>query len=145
MEEILNCFETYEEIVELIKKEPNSAINWLKYGNLECRSGNFEKGIEYYKKTLELDSNLKIAWFYMGNIYIELKKYEEAEIVLEKIIDEKLDIDRGDLFYSLGISCMELKKYSKAINYFKEILKIEPDDKFAQIKIEEIKKISKEI
>jgi tetratricopeptide (TPR) repeat protein len=124
-----------------IKKSPNSAENWLKLGNLESESGDFSNGIKHYKKAIKIDPELKIAYFYIGNIYIEQKKYRKAIEALEKILNKEIDADICDIFYSLGICHMELKEYKAAKNYFQKILKLDSNDNFSKEKLKEIDKI----
>jgi len=121
---------------------------------LPAQSGNIEKlykitdgmsrayyflGMSYYnlkndslalknlKISLDLMSDDVDALFYMGEILIRFKKFEEAKGYFERITQE-LPEDFAAWFY-LGVCYSELKNYKKAIEIYEEkALPLAPDN-----------------
>ena len=48
--------------------------------------GHWEKAIIGYKKAVDIDSLHQDSWFNMGNMYLELHQYKEAERCWEKVV-----------------------------------------------------------
>jgi len=68
------------------------------------------------------DSNLLIN---KSSILIMLERFNEAEIILESVIDKNpKDID---IISNLGIICARQRKFSKAERYYKEAILIDPN------------------
>lgn len=58
----------------------------------------------------------------------QMKKYEEALKEFSTIDPEKADIPRADFHYNVGNSYFRLNKFDKALEHYKESLKLEPGD-----------------
>lgn len=75
-----------------------------------------------------IEINLQIAQNVSGktskNKYIALKKLEEE-------VKEKLEISKENLYFHLGCSCTEIKRFEEAIEYYNRVLKINPKNKGA--------------
>lgn len=80
-----------------------------------------ELTIIYLKPILEKNPNYRDAWIVVGNSYLELKKFEIAEKMLEKAVS--LDPSHPISPYLLGITLYEEGQTEDAINQLKTAIK----------------------
>ncbi|NIM12901.1 MAG: tetratricopeptide repeat protein [Candidatus Aminicenantes bacterium] len=69
----------------------------------------------------ELKSNTASALY-------QMKKYKEALEEFSKIDPEKVEIPKADFYYNLGNSFFRVNQFQKALENYKEGLKLRPDD-----------------
>ncbi|MEW5801530.1 MAG: tetratricopeptide repeat protein [bacterium] len=98
----------------------------------------FQKGVEYsrsdkadlaileYRKALEFDPNLSLAYVNIGMSYIQKKDFDTAVQELKKAIgrDPKLKIARFNLWWAYR----QKGKYDEGISELKKVLEIDPND-----------------
>lgn len=91
------------------------------------QQGKFEDAINNYKEAYKLDSNFVDALIGIGNAYIALRKYEQAESVFTQIIFKYPDDSRG--YEGFGFLYGFCKKdYAKGKYYYLKALEKKKDD-----------------
>lgn len=87
---------------EMLAKDPNNAFNLYVKGYLYHNMGDYDKAIEYYKKTIEVDPNYAEAYSNIGLIYclkaqdfsgkatsdVNDPKYKEAQMTLKSFYEQ---------------------------------------------------------
>lgn len=89
-------------------------------------SGNTNNEENFFKSLTELNPNDVVAYIYLGTFYLKSGKIEQAFISLQKAA--KLAPAEPKLSFTLGVTCLGLKRYDEAIGYFKDTLKSVPKD-----------------
>ena len=133
-------FEKAENIAELIPQ--NLSLRTYTYDNIGSYyeiSGDIEKALEYYKKSLLLKrqignvADIVLSFNNLASAYIKKKDYETAQSYLSKVTSFRPDtfnspllniqIDRefGKLYYQMGDYNQSVLYYKKAIQNYKEI------------------------
>ncbi|MBI2130062.1 polysaccharide deacetylase family protein [Candidatus Woesearchaeota archaeon] len=116
-----------------IEKNPNDAKAYCDIAliNFKFLSG-IEEALMNLKKAIESDKKYIRSYIILGEIYVNLKKYDDAVSCYEKIIE--LDSKNSDAYFNLGQVYFELKKYKEAGEFYKKALDL------GCIHIEEINK-----
>ncbi|MGB9614035.1 MAG: tetratricopeptide repeat protein [Fervidobacterium sp.] len=104
---IKNAMEIYESLLEYEIPEVYNNI-----GNLYRREGFLGKAIEMYKKAIQIDQNFPLAYFNLGCALMELERYNEARMFLEKA--EKLGIKGFEIDVQLALSYLAIGELAKA-------------------------------
>lgn len=94
------------------------ASNFNKEGLELCDNEEYHKGIEKYKKILELNPKCAEAYFNIGNAYQDLGSYEEAFLCFDEAI--KLNPNDADFFYNKGLVLTKLGRMQEAKRCFDE-------------------------
>jgi len=82
-----------------------------------------ESAIPYLLKAKEIDETYPRSYIDLGEIYVSLKKYEEAIPLYEKLLE--LESERkADNYYNLGQLYQALNEKEKAISAFNEALRL---------------------
>ncbi|MGC8815517.1 MAG: tetratricopeptide repeat protein [bacterium] len=121
-----------KEIFEkLLKINPNNNLYIYHYCLIEIYSGNInayeimeKKFIELYKNIIFSNSNLKNNLYYQAiefsinlvNIYILIKKYDNAVNILTKLIEQ--NIQREEIYKYLAIIYLATNQVVKALNVY---------------------------
>ncbi|HIP92778.1 MAG TPA: tetratricopeptide repeat protein [Thermotoga sp.] len=79
-----NDLEKAEEFYIKSLKIRETPETWNNLGNVYRRKGLFGKAIESYKRAIEIDSNYALAYFNLGCALIDMERYGEALMSLEK-------------------------------------------------------------
>ena len=133
----------FDKAEDITKSMPeNLYLNTYTYDNIGSYyevSGNIEKSLEYYKKSLLLKrqtgnvADIILSFNNLASAYIKKKDYETAQSYLSKVISFHPDtlnspllniqIDRefGKLYYQMGDYNQSVLYYKKAIQNYKEI------------------------
>lgn len=81
--------ERYADAVPLleiaVKKNPKSPDAWSQLGFASRKSGNWKSGEGYYAKALALDPNHQEAMEYLGELYLETNRPDQAKALLLKL------------------------------------------------------------
>lgn len=111
------------------------------YGRIEGREGD---SLKLHKKILEIDpQNLNSI-----NVLANSWENPEASLSLNEAIKmmerakEIAPLDSGTIIYNLGTLYAEAGRYDRAIETFKLVLEIDPEDFRAEEQIEDINKIA---
>ncbi|XP_071958029.1 tetratricopeptide repeat protein 12-like isoform X2 [Antedon mediterranea] len=106
------------------KVKTKRATEWKEKGNQEFKAGKFEKAVEYYTEGLECLKDMVVLYTNRAQAFNKLAQYNDAikDCDTALIIDDKntkAHIQKGNAY--LG-----LLQYTKAIETYQEILKINP-------------------
>lgn len=97
-----------------------------------------EEAIIHYKKALEIQSDYLPATFNLAICLGDLEKYDEAEKILQDVIDKDASIVQS--YDSLGFIYYKKGDFKKSEENFKKILELEPDNLKAKNSLEILKK-----
>lgn len=82
--------ERYADAVPLleiaVKKNPKSPDAWSQLGFASRKSGNWKAGEGHYAKALALDPNHQEALEYLGELYLETNRPDQAKALLAKLV-----------------------------------------------------------
>ena len=82
--------ERYAEAIPLlesaVKKNPKSPDAWSQLGFASRKTGNWKAGEGYYAKALALDPNHQEALEYLGELYLDTNRPDEAQGLLAKLV-----------------------------------------------------------
>ena len=126
-------------------EEEDPKILYLKGENLYNR-GEYESALTVFKEFAEKQPELYEARINIGNCYIKLKQYdkaiEEFEFVLEKLKEEKDDLEGNEtaasIYSSLGELYMDKNDFEKAKEYFEKSITIDPSNHALSYNVAEI-------
>ncbi|MNN77330.1 hypothetical protein D3C81_1937840 [compost metagenome] len=76
-----------------------------------------------------------------GLLLFEMEMYEESKRFLEISIHEDQEEIVSTVYYCLAICCFELELEEDALNYTKELLKLEPDHEEARALIQRFESV----
>ena len=92
-------------------------------GYMEWIEDNFEKAIEHFRKSIELDEHFAYPWNGLGNVYARKKEYDKAIEYYQKAIE--LDDSYSYPWIGLGNVYLKKKEHDKAIEYYQRGIKID--------------------
>lgn len=93
---------------------------YLKLGNFEYDSGNFEKAVEYFNKITAIDPQNDLVWNNKGNALDYLGRKEEAIKCYDKALEFNPQLDaawnnKGYVLYALGRKVEAIRCFDKAL------------------------------
>ncbi len=98
-------------------------------GQSVVRLGEFEKGLGYYEKALEIQPNEPTALKSLGALYLAQDNFESALANLDKAIEMTSDDkDLVDLFFNRGLVYLKMDNFEEAEYNFEEAYFLAPDD-----------------
>jgi len=133
-------------LLDLLAKEPNSALRHTELGHLHMVKKQFDKAMESYKKALELVYSRRDTSRYHGRLRNEINKVmtggrglfdygtpEETEIVREKLEDVFISLAPKYREARQWISTMakghaKRKQMAKAARLYRKLLGVQPDE-----------------
>jgi Ca-activated chloride channel family protein len=119
-------------IVPLISlaQQQNNAIET---GNRYYRQQQYDKAESEYRKALEASPGDKVAKFNLANALIKQDKKDDAHKLLSElnVKENKTDL-RSKSTYNEGVMFTQQKKLEESIEFYKETLRLDPDDKQAR-------------
>ncbi len=125
IDEILFLFK----VAERVNKAPNvNAL--LKLGTLFLKHNLVTDAVKTFKKVLELDPRSNRAMILLATTYTRLNRNDEAINLLNRVV--KSGYTYADVYNKLGLAYSNKKNHVKALNYFQEALRINPNYSEAQ-------------
>lgn len=131
---ILISEKKYDQALKLLqgvleKHKDSSGIDIvnLYIGNIFSIRGEYEKAIEYYKKSVETFPGNKELILSIGNAYNNLKNHEKAMVWFGRLSID--DIGNIDTLYNIGVIAYNKGDFETAAKYFKKATEVDP--KFA--------------
>ncbi|MFQ5456097.1 MAG: tetratricopeptide repeat protein, partial [Nitrospirota bacterium] len=88
--ELLDTYEivsSFKEVLEAIEKRPKNANNYILLGNIYSKKNEIDKAIEYYQRSIELNSDNPVAYRSIANSFKKKGQFEKAIIAYKNIID----------------------------------------------------------
>lgn len=108
---------------------PQSPNNIIREGNRHFNQENFQEAERSYREALDADPRNPAALFNLGNALYRQGRYEEAVNILEGLAGLNLSDERlADVLHNLGNANMGKQDLQKAIDAYKNSLRIRPDD-----------------
>ena len=114
---------------------PDYAIAHNNLGVILQKLGKFQEAQASYRQAVTINPDYAIAHNNLGNSLKELGKYQAAESSYKQAIT--INPDYSEAYYNLGVLYLdmarnfkELKQINEAVKYFKEALKVHPEDSF---------------
>lgn len=89
--------EAIAELATAREIEPGNALVHRQIGNVRRRQGEWDATIESYERAGELDPRNHLVWFNMGETYLHIRQYEEAERYLTRATTLAPDFFGGQL------------------------------------------------
>ena len=117
----------YQKILDL---DPENQQVRMIYAAMLIRQGSYDLAMVQLNELIKQNPDLVIAYYYRGRIYLELKKYDEAEKEYLKAleIDESME---PALFDLAGLYHIK-EDYNKAAEIYEKILSIYPRNRIAK-------------
>jgi len=116
--------ELYQKLGQLKISQKNDFHSYSQLGIQEQELGNYEKAVELFKKSIELNKDYSKSWLNLGACYLKLNKLNEAESALKQAA--ALNPSDYSAHNNLGIVYSKLNKLEKAISEFQTALTLNP-------------------
>lgn len=85
-----------------------------------------KQAARYFEKTVKLDKNDAISWYYLGNCYDKEEEQEKAEKAYLKVIELREEF--YEAYKSLGVLYLKSGDYNKIIENLSKITEVGSDD-----------------
>lgn len=113
----------FDRSVEVMKKYiemvPDQANPYDSMGEILWMQGDFKGAEKYYKKALERNSTFWGSWEHLGDIYIDMGKYDKAHQVYLDYLDIVPDgANKAFIYYRMGIIDLRQGKPIEALKHF---------------------------
>lgn len=110
--------------------QQSEAKDYIISGNDSYKSGDFAKAEVRYKQALSEDVNSLKANYNLGNALYRQKKFDEARTHYDKVIHQSKSskADKQKAYHNIGKSYLDENNPEKAVQNFKEALKLNPYD-----------------
>jgi len=82
--------------------------------------------LEVLLKAVRIKPEDEDAWYYLGVVYGELKRHNEAIEAYRQAL--RIEPENANAWYNLGIEYGELGRYNDAIEAFRQAVRIKPED-----------------
>jgi len=107
---------------------PQSAFDWNVLGNSYASTQDYDKAINAYKKSIEMDPCFGQAYCNLGCILYQSGKYESAVLILKKSLDYMLTPEEKSLAWNrLGDVYRRLRDYGNAMAAYQKAGQSNPD------------------
>lgn len=107
----------------------SAETQFMRRANRYYNAKAYDKAIEYYEKTLELDSMNTRARYNLGNTYLAQRKPKEAMKEYEKAVaQEKNPFYKAAMYHNMGVILQSQKQFGPAIDCYKNSLRNYPVD-----------------
>lgn len=116
-------------VSDRISKAPN-ANALIKLGTLFLKHNLVTDALKTFKKVLEIDPKSNRALILLATTYTRLNRNDEAINLLNRVV--KSGYNYADVYNKLGMAYANKKNYIKALNYYQEALRINPNYHEAQ-------------
>lgn len=101
-------------------------MNYFNEGNKFYNIKDYQRAIEYYKKSASQNLNEACSYYNCGVCFIKLKNFDAAITMLNKAISIKHD---SKYFFNLGYCYVMKECLDTALRLFNLAWSIDPDDK----------------
>ncbi|NQV88644.1 MAG: O-antigen ligase family protein [Parcubacteria group bacterium] len=90
------------EMLEQIKETPKDARNYVVLGTFFSRIGRYDEALKYFIEAEKLSPNKQTILFYIGDVYINQKKYTEALEVLKEAYELEPIYTEAKIMYAVA-------------------------------------------
>ncbi len=98
-------------------------------GRIELEEKNYSLAEQYFKKTLQSDSNNQLAWLLLAFTYSDMGQTAKADSTYRNLL--KLFPKEASFWAFYGNFLQEKGQYQKAIEAFNQVLKLDPKNEAA--------------
>ena len=110
-----------------------SERKYARDGNKNYSDSLFTKAEVNYRKALAKSPSFEESKFNLSNSLFRQNRFDEAELVLNDIINHSSDsLLKSEAYYNLGNNFLQQQKLEEAIDSYKNCLRIKPDDEQAR-------------
>ncbi len=128
------------ELEELIHEYPDYAVAYNDLGVIYHQIGRKEKSLTCYEKAVSLEPENILFQKNLADYYCyELNRYEEAAKIYTRVLAQ--NNNDVEALLPIGHICMIQKNYNEAVYFYKRVLEIEPQNKIAFEKLEQLSKL----
>jgi tetratricopeptide (TPR) repeat protein len=114
---------------ELHDKDPGNIQIGLYYAQTLADAGKIEEGVEILSELLASNPQEIDLYIALSQVYVQGKRYADAEAILRRAEEEKLDNEHGEVLkFQLATIYERKQDFDLAENIFKDILKINPQN-----------------
>ena len=107
---------------------PQSAFDWNVLGNSYASTQDYDKAINAYKKSIEIDPSFGQAYCNLGSVLYQSGKYESAVLILKKSLDYMVTPEEKSLSWNrLGDVYRRLRDYGNAMAAYQKAGQLNPD------------------
>jgi len=107
---------------------PQSAFDWNVLGNSYTSTQDYDKAINAYKKSIEMDPTFGQAYCNLGCVLYQSGKYESAILILKKSLDYMVTPEEKSLSWNrLGDVYRRLRDYGNAMAAYQKAGQSNPD------------------
>ena len=111
--------------LDLIKNYSSHPIALTNLGTIELQLGNTESGINYLKKSIEVNPNQSVALSNLANALVDLKEFDQAIFYYDLAI--KLNPKFLEAYYNRGRAYRKHYKYEDALLSYESALALSPN------------------
>ncbi|GAO17037.1 uncharacterized protein UV8b_03147 [Ustilaginoidea virens] len=119
------------------------AVHLKSKGNKAFSSGDYPSAVDYYSQAIKLNDKEPTFFTNRAQAYIKTEAYGYAIADAGKALD--LDPNLVKAYYRRGLARAAILKPKEALNDFKECVRLDPNNKDARLKLEECKKIVRQL
>lgn len=111
-------------VFELVKEEKRTVLDNEYKGKIDLKNGSDSSGVGYLWKAYEIDSSKTDLLIDLGNAYMKMKRYADAEKAFAKRIENGKGIKSAD-YFSLGRAAFFNKNYLLADSSYAKVTEIQ--------------------
>jgi len=126
-----NYSESIVYLEQAVNEKPDSPVANHLLGLSNFELGNYQLSADYLEKAKELDPNIKEIKLDLGNSYIQLNRYSDAEIELGEYIANNPQSGIG--YYYLGYAQLLNSNYEEAIQSLDRAISLNPELKLQSL------------
>ena len=116
----------------------------VRKGNRQYERGDYDSSIDNYSRALQHDpqsfeakfntANVQFRKAFVDSLQMDAKMVEKAEKTLRKLAQDstRTDCERADVAYNLGNSLFVQQKFKEALTYYRDAMRLNPEDKEAK-------------
>jgi len=106
--------------------EEDSQSEWLKRSIALEKRKDWQGLLGWSQKWTKSEPKNALAWFYLGFVYDELKRYNDAIEALRQAV--RINPEDANAWNNLGAAYIEVKRYNDAIEASRQAVRINPED-----------------
>ena len=111
---------------EILKVRPKNKRARLILSTILIRKRRFQEALPQLDTLLQQNSDLVIAYYYRGRIYLELKDYKNAEKAYRNALDRNESLEPA--LFDLGTLYQMTHQPEKAVETYKKLISFYPDN-----------------
>ena len=104
---------------------PNDFLSCINLGNLAAKEKRWAEALLWYKKAEAIESKAEGVHVNIGNAYIALEKYDEAEKAFDRAF--AINPENVEALHNKAILLAMKKQYREALEVNERVLQLAPD------------------